>query len=81
MNVLSDWASAVSSELGVHTAPLDHELIVDLSRCVRRCVASNAVAETMYLLGISVGQGATPAEAASLLEELAGRWRGIDWSD
>jgi hypothetical protein len=81
MNVLSDWASAVSSELGVRTAPLDRELLIDLTRSVRRCVASDAVGETMYLLGISVGQGASPAEAARRIEELAGHWRGVDWSD
>lgn len=79
--MLSDWTSAVSTELGVQDTPLDHRSLVDLARCVRRSVAGNAVAETMYLLGVSIGQGLPPADAARRLEELACRWRGIDWSD
>ncbi|NIJ11236.1 hypothetical protein FHU38_001580 [Saccharomonospora amisosensis] len=59
----------------------DRELIVDLTRCAARTVAAQAGPIAAYLVGIAVGRGLTPAEAAARLDELTLNWPRIDWRD
>ena len=75
MSVLDDWLAAAAAELGV-TDPVDVTLLLDLSRDVAHGVLRPAAPVTTYLLGLAVGQGADPAEAAARLSALAAGWPG-----
>lgn len=72
---LVEWAETVRRELGLAgTDPLrkeDVDRILDLARDAAHSVTRPAAPLTTYLLGIAVGQGADPAEAAAALSGLA----------
>lgn len=70
---LVEWARLVGAELGL-PEELDRgdvDLILDLARDAAHSVARPAAPLTAYLLGIAVGQGADPQEAARALSRLA----------
>jgi hypothetical protein len=48
--------------------------VLDLARDVAHNVARPGAPLTAYLLGVAVGRGANPAEAAAKLTELAAGW-------
>ncbi len=72
---LVEWAETVRSELGLTgTEPLrkeDVDRVLDLARDAAHSVARPAAPLTTYLLGVAVGQGADPEEAAAALSRLA----------
>jgi hypothetical protein len=72
---LVEWAEVVRSELGLTgTEPLrkeDVDRVLDLARDAAHSVARPAAPLTTYLLGVAVGQGADPVEAAAVLSRLA----------
>lgn len=73
MSELQDWANKVAGELGL---PADMrrgevDLILDLARDAAHGVARPAAPLTTYLLGVAVGQGADPSEAAARITALA----------
>lgn len=72
---LVEWAEAVRRELDLSgTEPLvkqDVDRVLDLARDAAHSVARPAAPLTTYLLGIAVGRGADPAEAAAVLSRLA----------
>ena len=72
---LVEWAEVVRVELDLSgTDPLrkeDVDRILDLSRDAAHSVARPAAPLTTYLLGVAVGQGADPGEAAAVLGRLA----------
>ncbi|WP_435106477.1 DUF6457 domain-containing protein [Nocardiopsis synnemataformans] len=72
---LVEWAEAVRGELGLTgTEPLrkeDVDRVLDLARDAAHSVARPAAPLTTYLLGVAVGQGADPDEAAAALSRLA----------
>lgn len=69
MSDLEDWAARAAGELGVEDdVPL--ALLLALSREAAHRVVRPAAPVTTYLLGIAVGRGADPAEAAARLEAL-----------
>lgn len=72
---LTEWARACSDELGLDltTEKADVDRILDLARDAAHQVARPAAPVTTYLLGIAVGQGADPVDAAARLTELANR--------
>jgi Domain of unknown function (DUF6457) len=74
VNTLDEWAAAVCGELGLDPAALDPRLVLDLARDVAHGVARPAAPLTAYLLGVAVGQGRTPAEAAARISDLAAQW-------
>ena len=74
MNTLDKWAAAVCGELGLDPAALDPRLVLDLARDVAHGVARPAAPLTAYLLGVAVGQGRPPAEAAARISQLAAQW-------
>ncbi len=73
--MLEDWLSAACLELDVDRAELNRDLVLDLARDVAHNVARPGAPLTAYLLGLAVGRGADPAEAAAKLTELAEGWQ------
>ena len=73
-NALEAWVAAAGAELGL--APGDHQtkLVLDLARDVAHGVLRPGAPVTAYLLGVAVGRGADPAEAAARLSQLALTW-------
>ncbi len=69
VSTLDDWLDAVGAELGV--GGVDRDLVLDLARDVAHGIARPAAPLTTYLLGLAVGAGADPAEAAARLTALA----------
>lgn len=69
MSTLDDWLDRVSAELGV--PGVDRTLMLDLARDVAHGVARPAAPLTTYLLGLAVGAGADPVEAAARVTAMA----------
>ena len=76
MSVLDDWTGQAIEELGLDPAVLDQRLILDVARDVAHGVTRPAAPLGTFLLGVVVGQGATPAETAERLTRLAKDWPG-----
>jgi hypothetical protein len=72
-----DWVAAVRTELGLDEA-IDMDLVLDLARDVAHGVARPAAPITTYLLGLAVGRGADPRQAAATVAALAQSWKGSD---
>ena len=69
MSELDDWAARAAAELGIADAvPIG--LLLELSREAAHRVVRPAAPVTTYLLGIAVGRGADPSEAAARLEAM-----------
>ncbi|PSK96593.1 hypothetical protein CLV63_111189 [Murinocardiopsis flavida] len=72
---LYEWAQQVDTELGLPDGPgttkADVDLILDLAKDAAHSVARPAAPLTTYLLGIAVGKGADPVEAAAAISRLA----------
>ncbi len=69
---LAEWVNVVRTELRL--GPVDQALVLDLARDVAHEVMRPAAPVTAYLLGLAVGQGADPAEAARIVTDLAAHW-------
>jgi hypothetical protein len=69
MSELDDWAARAAAELGI-ADPVPLGLLLELSREAAHRVVRPAAPVTTYLLGIAVGRGADPAEAAARLEAM-----------
>ena len=69
MSTLDEWLDSVSAELGV--GGVDRGLVLDLARDVAHGIARPAAPLTTYLLGLAVGAGADPVEAAARVTALA----------
>jgi hypothetical protein len=76
MSTMEDWIAAVRAELDVD--PVDMTLVLDLARDVAHGVARPAAPLTAYLLGLAVGRGADPRQAAAKVAALAKGWPGRD---
>lgn len=76
MATLADWNSAACQALGLDPAQLaaHQTLVLDLARDVARGVVRPAAPLTTFLLGVAVGRGGDPAEAAQALTDLAESW-------
>jgi hypothetical protein len=74
-NALESWVAAAGAELGL--APSDERtaLVLDLARDVAHGVLRPGAPVTAYLLGVAVGRGADPADAAGRLSAMALAWR------
>jgi hypothetical protein len=73
MTALEDWWVAAAEELGV-TPGVDPGLLLDLARDAAHGVTRPAAPLTTYLLGLAVGRGADPVQAAAALSALASTW-------
>jgi hypothetical protein len=72
MSTLDDWTDAVSDALGL--GPVDTALVLDLAREVAHGVTRPAAPLSAYLLGLAVGRGAEPRQAAAVISDLARDW-------
>lgn len=70
---MQKWLDAVKKELGVE-AEIDVDLILDVAKDAAHNVQRPAAPVTTYLLGLAVGAGADPAEAAAKIANLAQEW-------
>jgi hypothetical protein len=74
MATLDDWTTEVCTRLGLDPGSIDRGLVLDLARDVAHGVARPAAPLTAYLLGVAVGRGADPVDAARIVTDLAGGW-------
>lgn len=70
---LDEWTAAACAELGLDPADIDVSMVLDLARDVAHHVLRPGAPVTAYLLGVAVGRGADPADAAARLTTLTGR--------
>ncbi|GAA1768030.1 MULTISPECIES: DUF6457 domain-containing protein [Streptomonospora] len=70
---LVEWAQQVCAELELpdEIGKSDVDRILDLAKDAAHSVARPAAPLTTYLLGIAVGRGADPADAAAAVAALA----------
>ena len=68
---LDEWAVAACAELGLDEADANTRLVLDLARDVAHNVVRPAAPVSAYLLGLAVGRGADPVDAAARLTALA----------
>lgn len=69
MSTLDAWTARVVDELGVEQT-VDVELVLDLAKVVAHGIVRPAAPLTTYLLGIAVGRGADPVQAARQVSRL-----------
>ncbi|GAB3795134.1 DUF6457 domain-containing protein [Micromonospora zhanjiangensis] len=74
MNELDRWLAAARAELGLDADEIPTTLVLDVARDVAHQVLRPGAPVTAYLLGLAVGRGADPAEAAAKLTALARDW-------
>jgi hypothetical protein len=72
MSTLDDWTDAVREALDL--GPVDTKLILDLARDVAHGVMRPAAPLSAYLMGLAVGRGAEPRQAAAVISDLARDW-------
>jgi hypothetical protein len=70
---LDEWTTAACAELGLDASEVDVKLVLDLARDVAHNAVRPGAPVSAYLLGLAVGRGADPAEAAAQLTALAER--------
>jgi hypothetical protein len=72
MGTLDDWTDAVREALDLD--PVDTRLVLDLARDVAHEVMRPAAPLSAYLMGLAVGRGADPRQAATVISNLARDW-------
>jgi hypothetical protein len=78
MATLDEWTEHVCAMLGLDRGAVDQALVLDLARDVAHGVARPAAPLTAYLLGVAVGQGASPSDVAATITGLAQAWPRTD---
>jgi hypothetical protein len=83
MDRLADWTRSASARLDIDAGQADAVEILELAREVRRAEGGTAAIMTAYLLGVAVGRGADPRDAAARLADLTEQRSGTtcDWRD
>jgi len=83
MDRLADWTRSASARLDIDAGQADAVEILELAREVRRAEGKTAAIVTAYLLGVAVGRGADPRDAAARLADLTEQRSGAtcDWRD
>jgi len=74
VNALDEWIAAAAAEVGLEPADVPSGLVLDVARDVAHQVLRPGAPVTAYLLGLAVGRGADPSEAAARLSALALSW-------
>ena len=74
MNELDRWVEAACGELGLTPADVEAKTLLDVARDVAHRVLRPGAPITAYLMGIAVGRGADPADAAARISALALAW-------
>jgi hypothetical protein len=76
MRALDPWVASATAALGLAPEDVSVPMVLDLARDVAHHVLRPGAPVTAYLLGVAVGRGADPAEAAARLSALAATWPG-----
>ncbi len=71
MPTLDEWTERACTALELPAGSVDQTLVLNLARDVAHGVARPAAPLAAYLLGLAVGRGAQPTEAAATLTGLA----------
>ncbi|MEV4640281.1 DUF6457 domain-containing protein [Actinoplanes sp. NPDC049548] len=74
VNVLDEWIRAASAELGLDADDVPRGAVLDVARDVAHNVVRPGAPVSAYLMGLAVGRGADPADAAARLSDLALKW-------
>lgn len=74
MATLDEWTERVCGALGVPVGDVDQRQVLDVAREVAHGVARPAAPVTAYLLGVAVGRGAEPADAARAIVDALRDW-------
>jgi uncharacterized protein DUF6457 len=75
MTTLDDWTATACADLGIDPAAVDVRQILDLARDAAHQVDRPAAPVTAYLLGLAVGAGMRPDQAAARLRALVAGWQ------
>ena len=75
MNVLEEWIKAASAELGLGPDDVPRDAVLDVARDVAHNVVRPGAPVSAYLMGLAVGRGADPRDAAARLSRLALEWK------
>jgi hypothetical protein len=78
---LDEWVRAACAELDIPSSDAPVSLVLNLARDVAHNTVRPAAPVTAYLLGIAVGRGADPREAAAKLTTLATAQAADDSAD
>jgi len=70
MSTLEEWTAAVCADLGLEPGTVDARQVLDLAREVAHGVDRPAAPLTAYLMGVAVGRGRDPREAAERILQL-----------
>jgi hypothetical protein len=71
---LDEWTERVCAALGVPVGEVDQRLVLDVARDVAHGVLRPAAPVTAYVLGLAVGRGAAPADAARAIADVMRDW-------
>jgi hypothetical protein len=74
LNELDRWVEAACGELGLTSGDVETKAVLDVARDVAHQVLRPGAPVTAYLMGIAVGRGADPGEAAERISALAKAW-------
>jgi uncharacterized protein DUF6457 len=74
MSELDGWIAAAGAELGIDPGDVPVKAVLELARDVAHQVVRPGAPVAAYLLGLAIGRGTDPAEAAGRLTELARSW-------
>jgi hypothetical protein len=81
MNELDRWVAAACAELGLDPADVESKVVLDVARDVAHQVLRPGAPVTAYLIGVAVGRGADPADAAARISALALAWPAAEHDD
>jgi hypothetical protein len=70
MSTLEQWTAVVCADLGLEPGTVDMRQVLDLAREVAHGVDRPAAPLTAYLMGVAVGRGRDPREAADRILQL-----------
>lgn len=74
MTTMDRWVAAAAAELDLDPSTVDVTVVLELARDVAHQVLRPGAPVSAYLLGLAVGRGADPAQAAGRLMALARDW-------
>lgn len=74
MSDLDKWVTAAAEELGLDPAEVPVGKVLDVAKDVAHGVVRPGAPVSAYLMGLAVGRGADPSEAADRLSDLANSW-------
>ncbi|MFL6119738.1 DUF6457 domain-containing protein [Actinophytocola sp.] len=83
MGGIADWTAQAGARLGIDAGQASTALVIELAREVSRAEGRHTAVMAAYLLGVAVGRGVDPREAAARLADLTEERSGTacDWRD